>query len=193
MSRDFWVNQGLFQASWPACVVGAALGVAGWTGIPVVAALVLWQLHPRRRHPNDLRMIGLCLGIGFALDTLWVQAGLLSYAMPWPSIDFAPFWILLLWLAMALVFNHSMSVFKGRLLLIGVLGGIGSPMSYYAGSRFGAVEWLAPEWLVISATGLSWALLLPALFWIARLPSETDPRPGEERSPGRNISPKATS
>ncbi len=170
MKRDFWINQGLFQLSWPACVIGASAGVAGWTGTAVVAAMALWQLHPRRRHPSDWRMIALCLGIGFLLDSLWVQMGLLAYAMPWPSTQLAPFWILLLWLAMALVLNHSMSVFKGRLLLIGILGGIGSPMSYFAGSRFGAVEWLAPAWQVVLATGLSWALLLPALFWLAGRP-----------------------
>lgn len=171
MNRDFWINQGLFQISWPACVIGASWGVAGWTGTLVVAALAVWQLHPQRRHPNDWRMVGVCLAIGFVLDSLWVRTGLLAYAMPWPSTGFAPFWILLLWLAMALVLNHSMSVFKGRLLLIAILGGIGSPMSYYAGANFGAVEWLAPAWQVVLATGLSWALLLPALFWLAGRPS----------------------
>lgn len=170
MRRDFWINQGLFQLSWPACVVGASWGIAGWSGTLVVAAMALWQLHPRRRHRNDWRMIVLCLAIGFVLDTLWVQFGLVAFAMPWPSSGLAPFWILLLWLALALVLNHSMSIFKQRLLLIGILGGIGSPMSYYAGSRFGAVEWLAPAWQVVLATGLSWALLLPVLFWLAHYP-----------------------
>ncbi len=187
MKRDFWINQGLFQLSWPACVVGAARGVAAWTGPLVVLALVLWQLQPRRRHPNDWRMVFMCLGIGFALDTLWVQAGLVAYAMPWPSEELAPFWILLLWLALAMVFNHSMSVFKGRLLLIGLLAAVGSPMSYYAGARFGAVEWLAPAWQVVLATGLSWALLLPALFWFARrLPGRRD-RSASSESLSRSV------
>lgn len=188
MKRDFWINQGLFQLSWPACVVGAAWGIAGWTGPAVVFALVLWQLQPRRRHPNDWRMITLCLGLGFALDTLWVQAGLLAFAMPWPSDQFAPFWILLLWVALALVLNHSMSVFKGRLLLIGLLAAVGSPMSYYAGSRFGAVEWLAPAWQVVLATGLSWALVLPALFWLAR----RSPGKHDRRKPNESISRSVT-
>ena len=187
MKRDFWINQGLFQLSWPACVVGAAWGIAGWTGPMVVFALVFWQLQPRRRHPNDWSMVLLCLGIGFALDTLWVQAGLLAYAMPWPSQELAPFWIMLLWLAMALVLNHSMSVFKGRLLLIGLLAGVGSPMSYYAGSRFGAVEWLAPAWQVVLATGLSWALLLPALFWLARRSPEQRDRNASSGSMPRSL------
>lgn len=189
MKRDFWINQGLFQLSWPACVIGAAWGVAGWTGTLVVAALALWQLRPHRRHPNDWRMIGLCLGIGFVLDSLWVQSGLLAFATPWPSTGFAPFWIVLLWLALALVLNHSMSVFKHHLVLIGILGGIGSPMSYYAGSRFGAVEWLAPAWQVVLATGLSWALLLPALFWIARLP----PKRADRSSIGNELPRSSTS
>ncbi|NBB92672.1 MAG: DUF2878 family protein [Gammaproteobacteria bacterium] len=188
MTRDFWINQGLFQLCWPACVIGASAGVAGWTGTLVVASLAFWQLHPRRRHPNDWSMIGLCLAIGFLLDSLWVKAGLLEFAMPWPSSQFAPFWILLLWLALALVLNHSMSVFKGRLLLIGILGGIGSPMSYYAGSQFGAVEWAAPAWQVVLATGLSWALLLPLLFWLARRPSGRD-RGRQTRTLSRSATP----
>jgi hypothetical protein len=188
MNRNFWVNQGLFQLSWPACVVGAAWGIAGWSGTLVVAALALWQLRPERRHPNDWRMIAICLGVGFILDSLWIQAGLLSFAMSWPSSQIAPFWIMLLWLALALVLNHSMSVFKQRLLLIGILGGVGSPMSYYAGSTFGAVEWLAPAWVVVLATGLSWGLLLPALFWIARLPSRKAERGANDNDFSRSPS-----
>ena len=68
-----------------------------------------------------------------------------------------------------------------RLLLLAVAGGIGSPFSYFAGSRFGAVEWLAPAWQVILATGLSWAIVLPLLFWLARDPQKAAPAaPAEE-------------
>lgn len=167
MNRDHLVNQALFQAAWPACVIGAAFDVA-WTGVLVVGALALWQLHANRRHRLDVHLIVWCLAVGLILDTAWIRLGLLQYAMPWPSNDYAPVWIMLLWLALALVINHSMALFKRRLLLIGVLGAIGSPMSYFAGARFGAVEWLAPAWQVVLATGLSWAIILPALFWLAR-------------------------
>lgn len=167
MTRAFLVNQGLFQLAWPACVVGAAHGIA-WTGLLVVGLLVLWQLNRRNRHPLDMRMISICVGLGFVLDSAWIQLGLLEFAMPWPSAELAPLWIILLWIAVALVINHSMAAFKQRLLLLAVAGGIGSPFSYFAGARFGAVEWLAPAWQVVLATGLSWALVLPLLFWLAR-------------------------
>jgi hypothetical protein len=167
VNRDFLVNQGLFQMAWPACVIGAAYGVA-WTGLLVVGAMAAWQLHTVRRHRLDGRIIVLCLALGLTLDTAWIRLGLLDYAMAWPSDRFAPAWIMLLWLALAMVINHSLAAFKRRLLLIAVLGAVGSPLSYFAGSRFGAVEWLAPAWQVVLATGLSWALVLPALFWLAR-------------------------
>lgn len=179
MTRAFLVNQGLFQLAWPACVIGAAHGVF-WTGVAVVGALVLWQLDRRNRHPLDLRLIAICLGLGFVLDTAWIQLGLLEFAMAWPSSQFAPLWIMLLWISVALVINHSMAAFKQRLWLLAAAGAIGSPFSYFAGSRFGAVEWLAPAWQVILATGLSWAIVLPLLFWLAReRPAGAAARPAE--------------
>jgi len=181
MNRAFWINQGLFQLSWPACVIGAAYGIL-WIGVVVVGALAAWQLYPANRHRLDLPVLGICLVIGLALDTLWIKTGLLAFASPWPWESVAPAWIMLLWVALALVINHSMSVFKHRLILIGVLGGIGSPMSYFAGSRFGAVEWLAPAWQVVLAVGLSWALLLPALFWLTGPRSSPDSKIAQ-RSP----------
>ncbi len=167
MTRAFLVNQGLFQLAWPACVIGAAHGIY-WAGLLVVGALVVWQLNRHNRHPLDFRMLAVCLGLGFVLDTLWIQLGLLEFAMAWPSSQFAPFWIMLLWVSVALVINHSLAAFKHRLWLLAIAGGVGSPFSYFAGSRFGAVEWVAPAWQVILATGLSWAIILPLLFWLAR-------------------------
>ncbi|QOC23344.1 DUF2878 domain-containing protein [Wenzhouxiangella sp. AB-CW3] len=176
MTRDFLVNQGLFQIAWPACVIGAAQGV-GWIGGMVVGSLALWQLQTVRRHPRDWQIIIICLVTGLLLDTAWIRLGLLEYSMAWPSAEFAPAWILLLWLALALVINHSMALFKRRLALIAVLGAVGSPLSYFAGARFGAVEWVAPAWQVVVATGLSWALILPALFWLAGPPSARSQSP----------------
>lgn len=167
MTRAFLINQGLFQLAWPACVIGAAHEIY-WTGLLVVGALFVWQLNRHNRHPLDFRMLVVCLGLGFVLDTLWIQLGLLDFAMAWPSSQFAPFWIMLLWISVALVINHSLSAFKNRLWLLAIAGGVGSPFSYFAGSRFGAVEWVAPAWQVILATGLSWAVILPLLFWLAK-------------------------
>ncbi len=166
MNRNILVNQGLFQLCWPACVIGAAYGLL-WPGLVVVGALVAWQLHPAHRHPADLRLIGVAVVLGLILDGLWIRTDLMSYQLSFGDLPLAPAWILLLWIAFALTINHSLALFKKRPLLLGLLVGIFSPISYYAGSRFGAVEWTAPAWQVAAATSLSWALLIPLLFLLA--------------------------
>jgi hypothetical protein len=161
--RGFWINQGFFQAAWPACVIGAANGSL-WPGLLVVGAFAGWQLQPRRRHAADLRALVLFVAMGLVLDTLWVQLGIVDYALAWPLAGGAPAWLLLLWVALALGANHSLGIFRRRWGLWLVLATIGSPMSYTAAAAFGAVTWTAPAWLVILCVGPIWALAVALLF-----------------------------
>ena len=162
-ARYFWINQAFFQASWPACVVGAANGML-WPGALVVGLFAIWQLHPSRRDPRDIGVVGAFVATGLILDTLWVRTGLVEYATAWPAPGFIPVWLLLLWVAMGLTVNHSLSVFKTRWRAFMLLAAVGSPMSYSAAAAFGAVEWLAPSWLVVACVGPVWAVVLGLLF-----------------------------
>jgi len=182
--RQFWVNQLFFQASWPACVVGAAHGLL-WPGLLVVGAFALWQLAPARRHPLDLRCITHFFMLGLVLDSLWPAIGLVEYATSWPHPAVAPVWLLLLWISLALAVNHSLSIFKRRWDLFMLLAAVGSPLSYSAGAAFGAVEWTGPTVWVVLCLGPVWALLVGLGFRTAgadqrRLPST----PGARRQAG---------
>ncbi|MDX1626746.1 MAG: DUF2878 domain-containing protein [Wenzhouxiangellaceae bacterium] len=178
MKKDFWINQAFFQASWPACVIGAAYGLL-WPGLLVVGAFAAWQLRPGRIHDRDPLAVALFVGTGLVLETIWVQSGLLRYALPWPAPGTAPLWLLLLWLALGLTVNHSLASFRERWRLLALLAVFGSPMSYLAASRFGAVDWLAPWWLVVLAVGPVWGLVVGLLFrTVDRVPSERLPGAG---------------
>ncbi len=173
--RDFWINQAFFQASWPACVVGAAHGLV-WPGFLVVGAFALWQLAPARAHPGDVRAVGLLLALGLVVDTLWVRLGVVDYALAWPAAGFAPAWLLLLWVAVGLSVNHSLAWFRHRWLAFVLLATFGSPMSYTAAAAFGAVTWTAPAWLVLLCVGPIWALLVGLAFrWIDRMAGTARP------------------
>lgn len=161
-ARDFWVNQVFFQASWPACVIGAANGLL-WPGVLVVGLFALWQLHPKRMHRGDPFVVGAFVAVGLVLDTLWVRTGLVEYATVWPAPGFIPAWLLLLWVALGLTVNHSLAVFRRRWGLFMVLAAIGSPLSYSVAADFGAVTWLAPAWLVILCVGPIWGLAVGLL------------------------------
>lgn len=162
-ARDFWINQAFFQASWPACVIGAAYGMV-WPGALVVGLFAFWQLHPARMHGRDPLIVGAFVATGLVIDTLWIRTGVVEYATAWPAPGFTPAWLLLLWVALGLTVNHSLGVFRERWLLFILLATVGSPMSYSVAAGFGAVTWLAPSWLVIACVGPIWGLAVGLLF-----------------------------
>ena len=162
-NRNFWINQAFFQLSWPACVIGAANGLM-WPGVLVVGLFAAWQLRPKRMHRRDPVVVGAFVATGLIMDTLWVRLGIVEYATAWPSPEFIPAWLLLLWVSLGLTVNHSLGVFRKRWRLFALLATFGSPMSYSVAAGFGAVSWLAPSWLVILCVGPVWGLVVGLLF-----------------------------
>jgi len=160
------VNYLFFHFLWPACIFGAAAQV-WWPGALLLAAFFLWHWLSGSTVRGDWTLVLLCVLLGFVVDTLWVRLDLLSFATPWPSREFAPIWIVVLWAGLALALNHCLLVLQRRLKLTALLFLLASPFSYWCGSKFDAVTWTAPDWQVIAATGVSWALLMPLLLWLA--------------------------
>lgn len=160
---DFWINQAFFQASWPACVVGAAHGLT-WPALVLVGAFACWQLRAGKMHSRDPLAIGLFVFAGLVMGTLWIRTGVVAYANAGPVEGFTPGWLLLLWVALALTVNHSLSWFKKRWGVFLLLATFGSPMSYRAAAMFGAVDWTGPAWLVVICLGPVWALVVAMLF-----------------------------
>lgn len=151
---------------WPACVIGAAYGL-WWPGVLLLAIFIIWHSLPGVAAAGDVRLVVLMLPLGIALDTLWIQLGILEYAtpLPWPGI--APVWIAALWVGLALAINHCLLKLQQYRLVTGLVLMVVSPFSYFCASKLGAVEWLAPAWQVVLATGLSWAILIPWIFTLA--------------------------
>jgi len=156
-----------YQLVWLASVMGAIHG-SRYAG-PLAAALfacVVLAFGGRRR--ADLRLIPLVLVIGLFADSAWIALGWLHYSAPWPSPDFAPAWILAIWLAFSLTLNHSLAFLKRRSALASLLGAIGGPLAYWlAADGFGAVRFDAPVMTVLVGLGIGWALMVPMLLRIA--------------------------
>lgn len=156
-----------YQVVWFTSVIGAAHGLA-YAG-PVAACIfaILTIMYGGARHP-DLRLIPLALLIGVLADSAWIALGWLHYSAPWPSAQFAPAWIVGIWLSFAMTLNHSMAFLKGRYALAAVLGGIGGPLAYWSASRgFGAVHFDASASTVLIGLGIGWAVVFPLLVRVA--------------------------
>ena len=156
-----------YQVVWLASVVGATHGArsAGPLAATLFAFMVLAFGGHRRA---DLWLVPWVLATGLLVDSSWIALGWLDYTSPWPSAEFAPGWILAIWLAFSFTINHSLAFLKHRYALASLVGATGGPLAYGCATHvFGAIHFDAPDKTVLTGLGIAWAFLLPALMRIA--------------------------
>ena len=166
MTRNNWLNMLWMQALWFGAVMGAAKQQL-WLAPVLLMGFAFWELRPSRRIYGDFQLMLVAVLIGLILDTTWVRLGWLEFAASWAFSERAPLWILLLWAGLALTLNHSLAWLQSRLVLAALLGGVSSPLSYLAAARLGAVTIVTESGVWLVGLGLSWAVALPLLLWLA--------------------------
>lgn len=168
LSKPILINAVLFQIVWFCCVIGGAQGIL-WPAIIACSVLALWQLHPKRRHATDFMLIGAALVLGLIIDSAWILVGFMEFKTHWPSPVVTPIWMLLLWVGFALTLNHSLVWLKQHRLLPAVMGLIGGPMSYLAGLKLGAVNYLNDTTLISGSLGIAWAISMIILVKLSQI------------------------
>lgn len=161
------VNAALFQILWFAAIMGSAKLLI-WPSILGCLLLVVWQLHPKRKHAGDIKLVGVAIVLGLIIDTLLLQLNLYEFTYPFPFEGISPLWIILMWIGFALTVNHSMKWLELHPLLPALMGGIFAPLSYLAGLRLGAVEYLAGPLLISICISITWAIAMTILFRVAK-------------------------
>ena len=164
-----WANFAGYQFVWFAAVCGASRGLT-WPALLAMAFFAAWQLRVSQSRTADLRLSGIALLMGVLLDGTLNASGLLHYtarSMELPAGG-APLWILALWVAFALTFNHSLSWVTGRTLLSLSLGAVGGPLAYLGAGRLGAVSFAAPAWRGLLGLAAGWGLACALLGSLAR-------------------------
>jgi len=159
------LNFAAFQVGWFACVLGAANGQP-WVGLPVVGLAIALHLLLAKRPGQEARLIGVAILTGLVADSLLASSGWLRYASPAPAEGLAPYWILAMWALFATTLNVSMGWLKGRTGLAVLLGAVFGPLSYMAGRRLGALEFIDFQAGTL-ALALAWAIAMPLLMLAA--------------------------
>ncbi len=159
------VNLVAFQVGWFACVLGAANDLP-WMGLLIVSLVIGLHLVLAERPGQELRLIGLALLMGLVFDSLLVNSGWLRYASPVPVSNLAPYWILAMWALFATTLNVSMSWLKDKTGLALLMGAIFGPLSYMAGQRLGALEFVDFRSGILALV-VVWALAMPLLMLAA--------------------------
>lgn len=161
-----WLNALGYQLVWLAAVWGASHG-RWWLAPLALLPFALWYLS-RRDGRLDVQLIALVGLGGAAMDSLYAASGAVAYAAPVPSAQAAPLWIVAIWAAFALTLRHSFRFLHGRPWTAACIGGLGAPMAYLAAaSGWHAVRFPHGTLTALLPLGLSWAIALPAMLWLA--------------------------
>ena len=156
------------QVGWFACVVGAAKGYV-WLG-PLFVALFLIG-HILLVAPDRLREVKFILAVGVlgaVADSLQKMYGVLAYMDDFVRLQWlAPAWIISLWALFASSFSTSLEWMHRRYLVGAVFGAVGGPLSYLAGTKFGAITFKYDPTFSMIVVGLVWGSIMPILLVMA--------------------------
>jgi hypothetical protein len=163
------------QASWFACVLGAArdLPLIGPLAVLVFATVHLAGVQDRRREAGLLLAAGV---VGYVFDSVLVLTNVLTFPgharAGWPS----PIWMVALWVNLAVTLHSTMDWLSRRYALAALAGAILAPPAYLAGVRAGAAHLGGRASLF--AIAILWALAMPLLVWLADRTKAPDIAPG---------------
>ncbi len=163
-----------FQLLWFAAVLGAARG-SPWLGLLALApylAVELRTVPERGRWLARVLVVGL---VGSLADTLLAALGVLRHPLApadWPTPLVPPF-IAVLWVAFATLPRVSLAWLAPHPLLAAALGAVGGPLSFWAGTRTGAVAFGAEPAVGVAILALEYAIATPLLLRVLGPPRQT--------------------
>ena len=163
------LNIAAFKVGWISSVMGGAMQLP-WIGPVAVLLAVALHLNFARRPRSELLLIVSCGLIGASFDSLLVAAGWVSYSSGVFFEYAAPYWIIAMWMLFATTLNVSMQWMRYRPVMTAVIGFVAGPMSYIAGEKLGAINFVN-ETAALVGLAVGWAIMLPLL---TRLASRLD-------------------
>ena len=154
------VNAALLQCGWFACVMG---GNGPWllVGLAALGVHLLWTTTVSQ---EGQALLAVTL-LGTLIDTLLRTFGVFHFSQPGPLI---PFWLILLWALLATTLGHCLAWSARPWWRASLLGAIGGPLSYYAGSQLAGVSFGYGTTPSLIGLALLWALLFPMLHRLVR-------------------------
>lgn len=153
-----------YQAIWFLCVIGGN-GLA-WLGLLLIAGHLLVS---NQRRSDLILMISLAVG-GAIIDGSLKQLGLFSFPEDNSPI---PFWLMVIWMALATLPNHSLAWLQNRLFIAALLGSIGGPLAYWGGTRLNAATFHWSLTLSLLTLTLVWSITTPAIMKLSNFIRET--------------------
>jgi hypothetical protein len=156
----------VFQAAWFITILSASSGMP-WYGPVFTLCWVVFHLALFTEKRNaEINLLLFAAMLGYFFDSLQVTFSVFSFPPQTSLGSPSTLWMVALWINLAATLNISLKWLQDKLLLAGLLGAIGGPAAYYAGSKLGALQ-LHGSWSLM-AIALQWVIAMPLLVWCAQ-------------------------
>lgn len=148
----------------------------GWSAATLIFPLVSWILLRSvfvLRQKQLFKLSLLCFA-GLLFDCTGVYFNLIELTPPGDSL-WLPLWLISLWLLFVSSLPLLQTLFQKKYLLASLLGALGGPLSYRAGSQFGLLQLNGTKGFIVYA--LFWAVYIPgAVYWLETQDGVTESR-----------------
>jgi hypothetical protein len=153
-------NAVLFQLGWFACVLGGNA-----FGLFATLAIIALHLALIGSWRTEGKLVIVVFALGSALDSALLKLGVFDFG---DASLLTPLWLALLWALLATTLDHCLAWTARPWWLASVLGAIGGPLSYFAGSKLATVYLPLGFWPSMLILAAVWAIAFPCLHWLAR-------------------------
>jgi len=156
----------IYQLIWFLSVLG------GNTGAPAGILLLLIHLLFSQKRRVDLMMMGFLLFTGLLVDGILHQVGFITFTETGLPI---PFWLMVIWLGLAITPHHSLAWLQNRPILSMFFGALGGPAAYWAGMRLGSATFTWPLVQSLCTLSIIWAFLWPVVMYFSVVSKKIPP------------------
>jgi len=140
-----------------------------WLAILVVAGILVVHIALSENRRSEFVFIIVLAALGTLLDSTLTWFGLFVFEEPSllpASVQgylrfLCPLWLIAIWVAFATTIGTTRTLLRGKLWLTPILGAIAAPLTYYAGVRFGAVQFGWSSLISMLVLAVVWVLFYP--------------------------------
>jgi hypothetical protein len=157
-----------YQGVWFAAVLSAGASDRWWWGVGstvlfIGSVLIVWPAL--RNRVLWMSLAGMLCGL--VVDSSMIASGVWAARRMFLPVPLPPLWLLMLWISFGVYIAVGLEMLYGRYRVVTVAGAFGGLLAYRGGAAFGAIEWGSPVWVSTLILMLAWAVVFPALVWIA--------------------------
>jgi hypothetical protein len=162
------LGSALYQAVWFAAVLSAGEAARWWWGVLAAAGFLTITLAGwKALRARVLALTGAALVLGLVVDTIMIASRIWSTPRMFMPYPLPPVWLLMVWVGFGTYIAMSLDMLYGRYRMAALVGAVGGMLAYRGGAALDAIQWGEPAWLCTLILMLAWAIVFPALVWLA--------------------------